>query len=48
MSFNEWKAAGYGVRKGEKCSGFDMLGVPQFTALQVRKINPAWNNKFRR
>jgi len=42
MSFGEWTSAGWSVKKGEKCSGFDILGVPQFLRSQVRRINPAW------
>lgn len=42
LSFDEWKEAGWAVKKGEKCSTFDINGVPQFTRNQVRRINPAW------
>lgn len=46
LSFDEWKEAGWAVKKGMKCSGFDILGIPQFTRLQVQRINAAWA-KFR-
>jgi hypothetical protein len=42
LSFEEWSAAGWSVKKGEKCCGFDILGIPQFTRLQVRRLNTAW------
>lgn len=44
MSFDEWSAIGYAVKKGEKAHSFDPLAVAQFTLDQVRKINPAWAN----
>ena len=34
-SYNEWKNAGYFVRKGEKSQSRDITGIPQFTADQV-------------
>ena len=46
LSFDEWKAAGWCVKKGEKTALFSIEGIPQFTRLQVRKNNPAWD-KFR-
>ena len=46
LSFDEWKAAGWCVKKGERSECTDVLGVPQFTRLQVRKNNPAWE-KYR-
>jgi hypothetical protein len=36
-SFNEWAAANYRIRKGEKSFFKDILGVPQFTKEQVYK-----------
>lgn len=36
-SFDEWKAAGYWIKKGAKSVFTDCLGVPQFTIEQVRK-----------
>lgn len=48
MSFEEWKAAGYIVIKGEKSGMTDIMGVPQFLMNQVRKINSAWSSKFRK
>lgn len=36
-SFNEWKAAGYWVKKGAKSHFTDALGIPQFTIEQVEK-----------
>ena len=47
LSFDEWKDSGFSVRKGEKCQSFDVLGIPQFTRLQVQKTNPSWQ-KFRK
>ena len=42
LSFDEWKEAGFGVKKGEKSGLTDINGVPQFLRAQVRRINPAW------
>ena len=42
MSFDEWKACGWSVKKGERAHGFDLLGTPQFLRTQVRKTNPSW------
>jgi hypothetical protein len=39
LSFDEWKACGWSVKRGEKCSGFDAEGIPQFNRSQVRKTN---------
>ena len=36
-SFDEWKAAGYWIKKGSKSMFQDALGVPQFTIEQVEK-----------
>jgi len=35
LSYDEWKASGYYVMKGQKSRHRDILGVPQFTADQV-------------
>lgn len=43
LSFEEWKACGWCVKKGERSEMTDILGVPQFTRSQVRKDNPAWS-----
>ena len=42
LSFDEWKACGWVVKKGEKAAGFSIDGLPQFTRKQVKKINPGW------
>lgn len=42
MSFQEWKDAGFWIKKGSKSTLTDALGEPQFTADQVRKSNPSW------
>lgn len=42
MSFDEWKSAGYTVKKGSKFHCTDILGVPQFILTQVQRTNPAW------
>lgn len=42
LSFDEWKGAGWSVKKGERSHCTDALGQPQFLANQVRRINPAW------
>jgi len=34
-TFDEWKASGYRVLKGEKSTGRDKLGRPTFTRDQV-------------
>lgn len=47
LSFDEWKEAGYTIKKGEKSQISDIQGIPQFTRLQVRKTNPAWE-KYRK
>jgi hypothetical protein len=46
LSFDEWKAQGWAVKKGAKASRFGMDGTPEFTRTQVRRDNPAWN-KYR-
>lgn len=38
-SFQEWKDAGYWIKKGAKSVFTDCLGTPQFTKEQVRKSN---------
>ena len=48
LSFDEWKECGWSVKKGEKCAGFDPLGIPQFTRNQVRRLNPAWEQYRKR
>lgn len=47
MSFDEWKACGYAVKKGSKAHSFDPLGVAQFLMTDVHRINPSWD-KFRK
>jgi hypothetical protein len=42
LSFDEWKACGYTVKKGQKFHCTDINGVPQFLRAQVHRINPAW------
>ena len=37
MSFDEWKACGFFVKKGSKSQFTDALGIPQFTKEQVEK-----------
>lgn len=37
MTFEEWKEAGYWVRKGSKSELRDINGVPQFCIEQVEK-----------
>ena len=34
-TFDDWKAGGFRVRKGEKATGRDKQGVPTFTREQV-------------
>jgi hypothetical protein len=46
LSFDEWKACGWAVKKGEKSQLQDIHGMPQFTRSQVRRYNPAWE-RFR-
>ncbi len=46
LSFDEWKACGYTVKKGEKSQLQDIHGVPQFLRSQIHRINPAWE-KYR-
>ncbi len=48
LTFDEWKLAGWSVKKGTKASRFGMDGCPQFTRTQVRKDNKAWNNYRKR
>lgn len=47
LSFDEWKDAGYSVRKGQKFHCTDINGVPQFLRAQVQKTNSSWA-KFRK
>lgn len=42
MSFEEWNACGYTVKKGQKFHCTDICGIPQFILSQVHKINPSW------
>lgn len=42
MTFEEWKAFGWAVKKGAKAVSFSMSGDAQFNRKQVRKINPQW------
>lgn len=44
-TFDEWKAAGYSVRKGEKSVGRSASGHPLFTSAQVRS-NP-YRSRYR-
>jgi len=37
LSFDEWKACGYWIKKGAKSHFTDILGIPQFTKEQVEK-----------
>lgn len=37
LSFDEWKACGYFIKKGAKSQFQDLLGIPQFTKEQVEK-----------
>lgn len=37
LSFDEWKACGYFIKKGAKSQFTDALGLPQFTKEQVEK-----------
>lgn len=48
MSYDEWQACGFTIKKGEKARGFDPLGVAQFDLTQVHRINPAWANYRKR
>ena len=47
LSFDEWKACGYTVKKGQKFHCTDISGIPQFLRSQVHRINPAWT-QFRK
>ncbi len=42
MTFGEWTAAGWSVKKGSKAVAFDLIGNPLFDMTQVRRLNPAW------
>lgn len=35
LSYDEWKASGFYIKRGSKSKSRDVLGVPQFTADQV-------------
>jgi hypothetical protein len=48
LSFDEWKAQGWAVKKGSKATRFGMDGSPEFTRSQVRKNNPSWDNYRKR
>lgn len=37
-SYEEWKAAGYQVQRGQKSVFWDALGTPQFTVEQVVRL----------
>lgn len=39
-SFEEWRASGYMIKKGEKSVFRDVLGIPQFTKEQVTRRRP--------
>lgn len=40
MSFEEWSASGYKIKKGSKSRLRDAMGLPQFTSDQVVRYEP--------
>lgn len=43
LSFDEWKAQGWCVKKGAKATRFGMSGEAEFNRFNVRKNNPQWS-----